>query len=153
MTGLRKTQKAEQMAVTCCYLWDWGNGVFEHVLKTPHAGWNVCRLWVMLINLTACITTSWLKTLLHVRRRISTAANVIMPWTFTFLVGFDSKFPGLRQHKAENPYSSIPGQYVWDFWSTKWHRHSFFSPYFNFPPSALFHHCSILISSSNTDAM
>jgi hypothetical protein len=136
-----------------CYVWDWGNDVCKHVLRTPHAGRNVCRLWVMLTNLAACITMSLLKTLLHVRRRISTAANITMSWTFTFLAGFDSKFPDPRQHKAENPYSSIPGQYVWDFWSTEWHRDRFFSQYFSFPLSVPFHHYSILINSSNTDAM
>jgi len=84
----------------------------------------------MLTKLTACVTTNWYKMSLYFRRRISTAANVKMPWTFTSSAGFEgSKFHGLQQPKAGNPYSSIPGQYM----STKCHWDRLLSQYFGFP--------------------
>jgi hypothetical protein len=35
------------------------------------------------------------------------------------------------------------GQYMWDFWRTKWHWDRFFPEYFGFPMSILFHRCSM----------
>jgi hypothetical protein len=38
---------------------------------------------------------------------------------------------------------SLPGQFMWDLWWTKWHWDRFFSESFGFPLSVSFHRCSI----------
>jgi hypothetical protein len=38
---------------------------------------------------------------------------------------------------------SIPAQFMWDLWWTKWHWDRFFPEYFGFTPSVSFHRYSI----------
>jgi hypothetical protein len=46
--------------------------------------------------------------------------------------------------------SLIPGKWLCDFWQTKWHCYRFFSDYFGFTLSLLFHRCSIIIFQSSS---
>ena len=44
----------------------------------------------------------------------------------------------------------VPGQSMWGAWWTKWHCDRFFSQYFRFPLSVLFHQCSIFVNLAPT---
>jgi hypothetical protein len=55
-----------------------------------------------------------------------------VPWHRRLVAGLSPAGPG-----------SIPGQYMWDFWWTKWHWNRFFPEYFGVPLSVSFHRFSI----------
>jgi hypothetical protein len=46
-------------------------------------------------------------------------------------------------NKSSFSPGSIPGQFMWDLWWTKWHWERFFPEYFGFSLSISFHRCSI----------